>query len=85
MVTNDVHYLEQSQSTAHEALLCVRPSPCSTIPRGCGSKTDQFYFKDPALMDKEFGWIPQALKNTVEIAEKCNLKLDFDQIHSVAL
>ena len=50
-------------------------------PKRMRLKTDQFYFKDPALMYKEFGWIPQALRNTVEISEKCNLKLDFDQIH----
>ena len=81
VVTNDVHYLEQSQSTAHEALLCVQTQSMLNDPKRMRLKTDQFYFKDPALMYKEFGWIPQALKNTVEIAEKCNLKLDFDQIH----
>ncbi|HCI45119.1 MAG TPA: DNA polymerase III subunit alpha [Candidatus Omnitrophica bacterium] len=81
VVTNDVHYLEQSQSRAHEALLCIQTQAMLNDPKRMRLKTDQFYFKDPALMVKEFGWIPQALKNTVEIAEKCNLKLDFDQIH----
>ena len=81
VVSNDVHYLEQSQSTAHEALLCIQTQAMLNDPKRMRLKTDQFYFKDPALMIKEFGWLPQALKNTVEIADKCNLKLDFDKIH----
>lgn len=81
VVTNDVHYLEQSQFTAHEALLCIQTQAMLDDPNRMRLKTDQFYFKDPALMYKDFGWIPQALKNTVEIADKCNLKLDFDKIH----
>lgn len=81
VVTNDVHYLEQSQFTAHEALLCIQTQSMLDDPKRMRLKTDQFYFKDPALMKKEFGWIPQALTNTLEIAQKCQLKLDFDQIH----
>ena len=57
VVTNDVHYLEQSQSTAHEALLCVQTQSMLNDPKRMRLKTDQFYFKDPALMYKEFGWI----------------------------
>ncbi len=81
VVTNDVHYLEQSQSIAHEALLCIQTQSILTDPKRMRFKTDQFYFKDPALMRKEFGWLPDALTNTLEIAEKCDLKLNFDQIH----
>ncbi len=81
VVTNDVHYLEQSQSIAHEALLCIQTQSILTDPKRMRFKTDQFYFKDPALMRKEFGWLPEALSNTLEIAEKCDLKLNFDQIH----
>lgn len=81
VVTNDVHYLDQSNYTAHEALLCIQTQTMLNDPNRMRLKTDQFFFKDPALMYKEFGWIPQALKNTVEISEKCNLKMDFDKIH----
>ncbi len=81
VVTNDVHYLEQSQSTAHEALLCIQTQAMLNDPKRMRMKTDQFYFKDPALMFQEFGWIPEALKNTVVIAEKCNLDFDFGKVH----
>ena len=81
VVTNDVHYLTQSQFTAHEALLCIQTQTMLSDPNRMRLKTDQFYFKDPGLMKKEFAWIPEALKNTLEIADKCNLQLRFDQIH----
>ena len=81
VVTNDVHYLEQSQFKAQEALLCIQTQTLLNDPNRMRLKTDQFYFKDPALMKKEFSWIPEALKNTLEIADKCNLELRFDQYH----
>ncbi len=81
IVTNDVHYIDQTHSKAHEALLCIQTQTTVTDPNRMRLMTDQFYFKDPLLMAKEFGWIPDALRNTVEIAEKCNLKLKFDEIH----
>ncbi len=81
VVTNDVHYLEQSQSTAHEALLCIQTQSTLNDPKRMRLSTDQFYFKDPAVMMQEFRWIPEALSNTMEIAEKCGLKLRFDEVH----
>ncbi len=81
VVTNDVHYLEQSQAKAHEALLCIQTQSTLSDPNRMRFSTDQFYFKDPELMKKEFSFVPQALKNTVEIAEKCNLQLSFGQYH----
>ncbi len=81
VVTNDVHYLEQSQSTAHEALLCIQTQTLLNDPNRMRMKTDQFYFKDPSLMRKEFEWLPGAVSNTLAIAEKCNLKIDFDKVH----
>ena len=81
VVTNDVHYLEQAQSYAQEALLCIQTQTVLTDPNRMRFKTDQFYFKDQSLMKKEFSWIPEGMKNTLEIAEKCDLKLEFDKIH----
>ncbi len=81
VVTNDVHYLEQSQFMAHEALLCIQTQTVLNDPNRLRLKTDQFYFKDPEEMKKEFAWIPEALQSTIEIAEKCNLELRFDEYH----
>ena len=81
VVTNDVHYLEQSQSKAHEALLCIQTQSFLNDPNHMRMKSDQFYFKDPEQMKREFSWVPDGLANTLEIADKCNLQLRFDQYH----
>ena len=81
VVTNDVHYLEQGQSTAHDVLLCIQTQTTLNDKNRMSMKVDQFYLKSPDAMYKEFNWVPQGLKNTIEIAEKCNLKLDFNTFH----
>ncbi|MCR4336903.1 MAG: DNA polymerase III subunit alpha, partial [Candidatus Omnitrophica bacterium] len=81
VATNDVHYLKQSQFKAHEALLCIQTQTFVNDPNRMRLKTDQFYLKSPEEMEQQFGWVPDALKNTLEIAEKCNLKLKFDNYH----
>ncbi len=81
VATNDVHYLEQSQSKAHEALLCIQTQTTLDDPNRMRLKTESFYFKDPETMKRAFDYAPQAIKNTLEIAEKCNLELDFKTIH----
>jgi DNA polymerase-3 subunit alpha len=81
VATNDVHYINQSQSSAHETLLCIQTQTTMSDPNRMRLQTDQFYFKDPAEMMRQFNWIPQALRSTLEIADKCNLKMDFDSIH----
>jgi len=81
VVTNDVHYLEHEQHKAHDALLCIQTQSMLNEPNRMRMQSDQFYFKNPDIMKKEFDWIPNAITNTVEIAEKCNLELEFDKIH----
>ena len=81
VASNDVHYLEQSQAIAHEALLCIQTQTTLSDPNRMRFATDQFYFKDPDAMKTLFSWAPEALSNTLLIAEQCNLKLDFDQYH----
>ncbi len=81
VATNDVHYLEQCQSPAHDALLCIQTQTTLDDPKRMRLSTDQFYFKDPQEMKKEFSWAPEAITNTVAIAEKCNLEMEFDKFH----
>lgn len=81
VATNDVHYLEKSQSMAHEALLCIQTQTTLDDPNRMRLKTEEFYFKDPSLMKEMFSWCPKAIANTLEIADKCNLELQFDKIH----
>ncbi len=81
VATNDVHFLEQCQSNAHDALLCIQTQTTLSDPKHMSLQSDQFYFKDPDSMRKAFDWIPEALTNTLEIAEKCNLDLSFNKFH----
>ncbi len=82
IVTNDVHYLEQSQAIAHEVLVCIQTQSVLSDENRMRMKSDQFYFKSPEQMRKDFMWAPaEALLNTMEIAEKCNINLEFDKIH----
>ncbi|MCC6758849.1 MAG: DNA polymerase III subunit alpha, partial [Candidatus Omnitrophica bacterium] len=62
-------------------LLCIQTQTFLNDPNRMRLKTDQFFFKPPEQMKREFLWVPEALKNTVEIAEKCNLDLKFGQYH----
>jgi DNA polymerase III subunit alpha len=77
VATNDVHYLEQSHAQAHDALICIGSAALLEDEKRKRYGTDQFYYKTPAEMEQALGEFPEALKNTLEIAERCNLLIDF--------
>ncbi|MBP9853454.1 MAG: DNA polymerase III subunit alpha [Candidatus Omnitrophica bacterium] len=81
VATNDVHYLEPHQSHAHDALLCIQTQSTLDDPGRMKLQTGEFYFKDSIAMRNLFHEVPEAIANTVEIAEKCDLKLNFDEYH----
>jgi len=85
VATNDVHYLGQEQSAAHDTLLCIQTQCTVHDKQRMRMASDQFYFKSPEEMGKIFRWMPEALTNTLEIAEKCNVKLDFKSLHMPAV
>ena len=75
VATNDCHYMHQDDSRAHDILLCIQTGKTVNDPSRMKFYTDQFYFKTRQEMDRVFGEIPFALDQTLEIAERCNLKL----------
>ncbi|MBI1976846.1 MAG: DNA polymerase III subunit alpha, partial [Candidatus Omnitrophica bacterium] len=79
--TNDCHYLKQEDAEAHEALLSIQTGSHLEDPDRMRFETPEFYFKSAEEMRHLFSEIPDAIKNTVKIAEKCNLGLVFMQIH----
>ncbi|MBF0489501.1 MAG: DNA polymerase III subunit alpha [Candidatus Omnitrophica bacterium] len=81
VATNDVHYLNHEHAHAHETLLCIQTQTTLNDPNHMSFGTDQFYFKTAAEMYSNFSWAPEALLNTLEIAEKIDLKLNFDHYH----
>ena len=81
VATNDCHYLRKEDAFAHEVLLCIDTGKKIDDPSRMRFSTDQFYYKSPDEMIKLFSHIPDAAKNTLKIAEKCNLTLDFSHTY----
>ncbi len=81
VATNDVHYLTKDRAKSHEALLCIQTQTTLDDPKRMRFQTDEFYFKSPQEMKEDFKDIPEAIANTVEIASRCNLELDFSKVH----
>ncbi|MDO8603358.1 MAG: DNA polymerase III subunit alpha [Candidatus Omnitrophota bacterium] len=77
VATNDVHYLTKDSAKAHEALLCIQTQTTLSDPNRMKLQTDQFYFKSAEEMKALFKDVPEAISNTIKIAERCNLELDF--------
>ncbi len=76
VATGDVHYLRHEDARAHEALLCIQSGDSLKNPNHWKFDTDQFYFKTPAEMAQDFADYPQALRTSLEIAERLNVKLE---------
>lgn len=73
VATNDVHYAEMEEYAVHELLESIRQIiPIEQLP---GTRTVEQYLKSPAEMAALFRDIPEALSNTVAVAEQCNLDL----------
>ncbi len=77
--TNDSHYLRREDSVAHDVLLCIGTGKVVSQPDRMRYETDQFYFKSPEEMHELWGKFPEALQNTVRIAERCNLEIETTQ------
>lgn len=77
VASNDCHYLNQQDAKAHEILLCIQTGKTVNSSDRMRFSTDQFYFKSPAEMQRAFSYAPEALKNTIVIAEQCNLEFSF--------
>jgi DNA polymerase-3 subunit alpha len=78
VATNDVHYIDKSDSKAHDVLLCIQTGSTINEPGRLKFPTDEYYFKDYDRMKELFKEFPGALENTLEIAERCNLNLKFN-------
>src|SRR5438067_1326531 len=80
VATGDVHYLRHEDARAHEALLCIQSGDSLKNPNRWRFDTDQFFFKSPQEMAADFPGHDDALRRTLEVAERCNVTLDLDRI-----
>jgi DNA polymerase-3 subunit alpha len=81
VATNDVHYLNREDAEAHDVLLCIQTGKTLDDPDRMHFDSDELYFKSPEEMADLFQGHPEALANTVEIAKRCDLELEFGKIH----
>jgi DNA polymerase-3 subunit alpha len=81
VATNDVHYLDKGDVEAHEVLLCLQTSGELEDPKRFKFKTDELYFKTPDEMYALFGDVPEALENTLAVAERCSIDIDRRGFH----
>ncbi|HBZ00363.1 MAG TPA: DNA polymerase III subunit alpha, partial [candidate division Zixibacteria bacterium] len=76
VATNDCHYMKQEHSKAHDALLCIQTGKLLTDTDRMHYNTDQIYFKTPEEMIALFADTPEAIENSLRIAESCSLELE---------
>src|ERR1044071_9113367 len=81
VATNDVHYVEKSHSHAHDALICIGTQTMLSDPKRMRYVPEQFYLRSAEEMKALFNEVPEAVQNTLEVAEKCNLEIEFGKLH----
>ena len=79
VATNDVHYLRHEDAYAHDALLCLQTQSNLADEKRMKYGSDEFYLKSADEMAERFKDYPGACAATVEIAERCDVHLDFGE------
>jgi len=77
VATNDAHYTKKEDAYNHEVLLCIQTGKKMSDMDRMRFETDDFYIKSPEEMKEFFSNFPDAIQNTVKIAEKCNVEFEF--------
>lgn len=80
VATNDCHYLTKGDYDFHEVLLCIQTKKTINDPDRLSFPTNEFYVKSPEEMYNSFKNFPEAIENTVKIADMCNVEFEFGNI-----
>src|SRR6266436_2360416 len=81
VATNDVHYLEKGHSHAHDCLICIGTQTTLNDTKRMHYPMEQFYLRSAEEMKALFAEVPEAVQNTLEVAEKCNVEIEFNKLH----
>ena len=79
VATNDCHNLNREDAKAHEVLLCIQTGKTMNDPTHMKFSAEEFYVKTPDEMADAFSYAPEAVSNSVLIAERCKLELPLDK------
>lgn len=80
VATNDVHYIRREDSRPHDHLLCIQTGKVVSEPSRLKFSNDEFYLKSAQEMEALFPDFPEALSNTVELAERCEVEISLDNV-----
>ncbi len=75
--TNDIHYTYKTDAEAHDILLCIQTGKKLSDPDRMRYEGGQYYMKSPEEMAALFSYAPDAVRNTEEIAQRCNVEIEF--------
>jgi len=81
IATNDVHYVEKEEARLQDIMLAIQTGALVSDQNRMQMNNDSYYLRSPAEMSELFSFIPGSISNTVEIAERCNVKLDSTGYH----
>ena len=81
VATNDVHYINKEDAEVHDILLCIQTGKIKEDTDRMKFPNDEFYLKSPEEMKEIFAFAPEAISNTVKIADRCDVDFDFNTIH----
>ncbi len=81
VATNDIHYAERTDAETQALLMCIQMNKVLSDGAPLGFETPDFYYKSTDEMYALFEAIPEALENTIKIADMCRFSFDFSQTH----
>ncbi len=81
VATNDCHYINREDAEAQEVLMCIQTGKTLSDEKRMRMECDELFVKSEEEMRAVFPELPEALENTVRIAERCHVEFDFKAIH----
>jgi len=81
VATNDCHYGERADFHAHDVLLCVQTGKTVSDDNRLKIETDELYLKSADEMNQGFDYCPGAVERTLEVADRCNVDIEFGKYH----
>jgi len=81
VASSDVHYVREEDAEAQELLLCIQTNTTVNDPKRMKMEGKGYHLRSPEEMAVLFSEVPQAMSNTLDIAQRCNLSFDFNTLH----
>ena len=81
VATFDVHYIDKKDAPIHDLLLCIQTNTSINDAKRMKMAGDFFYLKSPEEVEQLLSELPQAIENTQQISDMCQLEMDFTQLH----